>query len=762
MYIMNLKVTISLFIIFIVGADLIAQKKTIESEELFEMTLEDLMNIEISTGTLTKYKEYEAPLSKTVISSNDISVTPARNLLDLIEIYVPGATYVYHYKGPRLGVRGVSGDQNNSFLLLVNGKDVNMKSYLGPVSEILNKDLSDIERVEIIRGAGSVTYGPGAIGAVINIITKKADKSGDYYSLGGEFNNLYDYYTVNAGVNKNFGGLSGALNASYCYSGGLVDSKYFYIDRAHGYGYGYMSEDWGNKSTGSAAPVILNNYMDNPDIKLNLDLNYKDGLDFLLRYTTYSFSNIQQASKTLDGMSYPGTFGKTLTGSLGYKTDLAGHSTLKSYLSYNSHSAREVTFFQGADMPADHITNRSYSFSENEIKFHSLFNYHELDFAELALGIEASYYYLGPEWGMDDNTFILGFQAPIRFAVLDSSSEFFQTYPGFSTVIDETIDATVFSIFGEANIDLLENITLLLSGRADKHIYSKWALSPRVALIYEMNRQHIFKLIGQNSVRLGLFSDLYSENVINNTEADPEVLNSLEFIYNFTPYENLNLISSVYYNSIDQIAWISENELSGKIGEFELFGMELDLKYRHDIINCGLNFSYINQLEWDGVFTPMVELTNTNGDVMPVSNWGDNRINNMPSKALKFYCNIDLAYDLMLHINSRYMWDFGQRKICLIYIWMPIGNTGNEETAPEMTNIYNTMLDEGYTKPLFSLNMNLSYKLPVEFSDLIFSFYVQNLIANNNIRYVIQFLGGCKQAISQAMQLCRGNLCVLV
>jgi len=37
-----------------------------------------------------------------------------------------------------------------------------------------NWDLNDIERVEIIRGPGSVTYGPGAIAGVINIITKTA------------------------------------------------------------------------------------------------------------------------------------------------------------------------------------------------------------------------------------------------------------------------------------------------------------------------------------------------------------------------------------------------------------------------------------------------------------------------------------------------------------------------------------------------------------------------------------------------------------
>ena len=65
-------------------------------------------------------------------------------------------------------------DRPYKFLVNVNGVNVNIKAHYGARLELLNWELSDIERIEIIRGPGSVTYGPGAIGGVINIYTKTA------------------------------------------------------------------------------------------------------------------------------------------------------------------------------------------------------------------------------------------------------------------------------------------------------------------------------------------------------------------------------------------------------------------------------------------------------------------------------------------------------------------------------------------------------------------------------------------------------------
>ena len=232
---------------------------TLKAKDLVSLSFEDLMNVKITTGTLMSLERSKVPSTLTVITREDIENTPARNLLDLLEVHVPGATFTNHWLGPRIGMRGVMGDQNNSYLLIVNGENVNSQYENGPVFEIQNKDLSDIQKIEVISGPGSVTYGPGAIGGVISITTRNAETT-DKLSVGIEHNLTYRYSFINTSFalkKKNF---SLSMFGSIGTSDGIKDPEFYYIDRAHGYGYGYMSEAFGNKGKGLQTGETVGDY----------------------------------------------------------------------------------------------------------------------------------------------------------------------------------------------------------------------------------------------------------------------------------------------------------------------------------------------------------------------------------------------------------------------------------------------------------------------------------------------------------------------
>ena len=278
-----------------------------DPEALFSMSLQELMGIRIETGTITGIARAKTPVARTVITRDDIAMTPARSLLDLLEVYVPGATFVNHYNGPRFGFRGVLGDQNYHYLFMVNGKNMNLKAQDGPLVEIFNRDLNDIQKIEIIRGPGSVTYGSGAIGGVINIITHTA-KTDDGSRAGLEVNSRYRYQTAYAAQGYTGEKFDAYLYGSYSQSDGENNTQWFYVDRAHGYGFGFMSDTWGGRGLGSDAPSYLSDFMDRPQAKLHLDLNFLDGWHLWGRYSSYSWEKLSEETTYADGEKSNGLY----------------------------------------------------------------------------------------------------------------------------------------------------------------------------------------------------------------------------------------------------------------------------------------------------------------------------------------------------------------------------------------------------------------------------------------------------------------------
>ena len=78
-----------------------------------------------------------------------------------------------------LGFRGFGrpGDYGNRTLVLLNGQPMNddwlWSSYVG---YDLRTDIEDVERIEVVRGPGSVLYGTGAFSGVVNLVTRSPDE----------------------------------------------------------------------------------------------------------------------------------------------------------------------------------------------------------------------------------------------------------------------------------------------------------------------------------------------------------------------------------------------------------------------------------------------------------------------------------------------------------------------------------------------------------------------------------------------------------
>lgn len=135
------------------------------ADDLLDLSLEELLNMKVTSGSFLDLDLKNSALSLTVINQEQIHLSGARHLSELLEIYVPGFQYMYNkWNGVIWGMRGVAADRNTKFIFLVNGHKMNTEARDGANMELDLGMLGDIERVEIIRGPSGLIYGSGAIG----------------------------------------------------------------------------------------------------------------------------------------------------------------------------------------------------------------------------------------------------------------------------------------------------------------------------------------------------------------------------------------------------------------------------------------------------------------------------------------------------------------------------------------------------------------------------------------------------------------------
>ncbi|MEJ5315463.1 MAG: TonB-dependent receptor plug domain-containing protein [Tenuifilum sp.] len=153
-----------------------AQEKEID---LYSLSLEDLINIEVSISTKTKVGLRETPGIVTIITKEEIKRSGARDIIELFHLFVPGFDFGVDVEGVvGMGIRGIWAHEGK-YLFMVNGFTMN-DGMFACVPFGNHFALDNVEKIEIIRGPGSAIYGGFAGLGVVNIITR------DTYEYGGK------------------------------------------------------------------------------------------------------------------------------------------------------------------------------------------------------------------------------------------------------------------------------------------------------------------------------------------------------------------------------------------------------------------------------------------------------------------------------------------------------------------------------------------------------------------------------------------------
>jgi len=148
-----------------------------QATDLTQKSIEDLMNINVTSVSKKEQKTSETAAAVFVISGEDIRRTGALNIPDLLR-QVPGLD-VAQIDGSQwaISARGFNGQYSNKLLVLNDGRTVYNTVFAGVLWDSQNVPLESIERIEVIRGPGAAVWGSNAVNGVINIITKSAGET---------------------------------------------------------------------------------------------------------------------------------------------------------------------------------------------------------------------------------------------------------------------------------------------------------------------------------------------------------------------------------------------------------------------------------------------------------------------------------------------------------------------------------------------------------------------------------------------------------
>lgn len=167
------------------GASASAQGSDSATHALKKLTLEDLLNVEVTSVSRTSEQLHSAAAAVTVLSNEDIRRSGATSIPETLRL-APGMHVAQRNANAwAVSARGFSSVNSEKLLVLVDGRSLYTPLFSGVFWDVQDYFLGDIERIEAIRGPGAALWGSNAVNGVVNITTKHArDTQGTYLEAG--------------------------------------------------------------------------------------------------------------------------------------------------------------------------------------------------------------------------------------------------------------------------------------------------------------------------------------------------------------------------------------------------------------------------------------------------------------------------------------------------------------------------------------------------------------------------------------------------
>lgn len=185
------------------------------SSTLKKLSVEELMNIEVTSVSKRPEKLSETASAIQVITQEDIRRSGATSIPEALRLASNLEVAQIDSRQWAISARGFNSMLSNKLLVLIDGRTVYTPLFAGVFWDVQDTLLEDINQIEVISGPGATLWGANAVNGVINVTTKAAKDTQGALLLGGGGTEL-----------RGFGGAryGGALTPNLYYR---VYGKYF-------------------------------------------------------------------------------------------------------------------------------------------------------------------------------------------------------------------------------------------------------------------------------------------------------------------------------------------------------------------------------------------------------------------------------------------------------------------------------------------------------------------------------------------------------
>jgi len=550
-----------------------------EKGEFDDLSLSQLLEVSVVASKRAE-SIADAPSSITVFTAEKIAALGLKNLNDVLQL-VPGFDVRRSRQQLQLiTVRGITSDLNERLLIMIDGVRLGSVNDGGTGKMVRAINLTDVQRIEIIRGPGSALYGTNAFAAVVSIITKKGSDVQAVH-VTGEVGS-YSSRSADVTAGQKFGDFN--LNGHFGYA------------ESRGENY-FIPRDGAGVSGNIRDPY--------KDFVGNAKVGYKDMLQLSLSGGHQVASQFITVGDVMDLPSYEQS--TWLVSSLDLHLDLAKNLKWQTQLNFAYMDWGPIA---GLIWPAGMFST---PVNPNPYPDGMYGHPHSRDFR---YGLDS---YVGYE-PIHNLNLIVGVAAELITTTDSDRPSNGPAYDSSVTAVPfyKNPDRTVLAAYAQGDYRFVKGLKLTAGVRYDHYNDFGGTTNPRVALVYNYKDKAWVKALFATAFRAPSYREMFSENnkVINGDPNDKaEKIMTEEIVFGVAPWRQLAATVSLFNSNLRNMLYKSETATTGLFlyqnrASLDAQGVEAEVKAEIlPNLEVAGNYTYVhseNTAFCDTYTTPMI------------------------------------------------------------------------------------------------------------------------------------------------------------